>query len=512
MVNRSPVSGQPYAQVMKALKAAPANLPHLTRELHHIGVNFDALVLPDLARLVAMSEGRAGKAETDLLEYALSWQHGAENPNPWFVSKEELNAWLNKVRIMPSYGPAEMALAILRYYELSVPSRVPNLGMRARLPSGRDGRSNRPGNKPYSPYLGFHADEDNGLTDPRLLTEYVRLCQVSPPTDMQGAQAFWRHIIIPNFTQMKAQRQAAAAYNCEAPTIIYIPFTTSAPGTNDSGQNVQTIINYADVIDAYGAENPNTIFGFGNLSADNFMPEATNPGTTPEQRREAWFALETQAIKKVIQKGYRWCSTDDQGTRFLCETIIERTAAWALEGIDWQDCEFYCLHNYVVSGWVPIHYELAVASLTRAARLRPLRLTELAFGFLGAGVSHNEKPWLFTEYQPDDPIGNPAEYPAHSLTWTRLIMRWARAKQVRVLIFDNTMYIYQGGISPWGVIATEDQRDQLPFVAPAIGSIWFNSADASTRAYYITLSNGGTTEEADDMAQWVLDGNIWEVP
>ena len=371
----------------------------------------------------------------------------------------------------------------------------------------------------YSKWLGFHADEDNGTTLTELLTAPVGLCNVDPPTNMQGAMALWRHLLPANYAALLDQRTTAAAYGCESPTIILVPFTTQAPGSNNEAtriaQQEAILLALPGQLALYAAENP--IFGWGNLNSSNYMT-----GATASARNAAWFAFEAQAfaiISGVTGGGpaYRWCATDDQGIGSLCQTIVARRAAWVLEGVDPDDCEFLCTHCYIDAGYVPAHRRLAEASLARAGVSTPIRITEGAFGFLGVGNTHATKPFLLNEYE----IGNVEGYPAHSLTWTRLLLEDSRFRGVHFLIFDWTMFYYQGLGTTWLDIFTTDQNQQPVFVEPPIGSLWFNGYDAvlpedgaaQVRAYSLRLSNTeGTAEDiaaAVAASQRVHDGYLF---
>lgn len=354
---------------------------------------------------------------------------------------------------------------------------------------------------PYSKWLGFHADEDNGTEDVRLLTQPVGECRVHPPTAMRGAMALWRHIVADNYTDFKPQRLAAASYECESPTIILIPFTTQSPGTNDPAENAAVLAAIPAKLALYADENP--IFGFGNLNGDNFMV-----GATAADRNAAWWALEGAAIKIISDAGYRWCATDDQGLSSLCQTLVARRAAWTAAGVEPDDCEFFCAHCYTNAGFVPSHMLMAEASFARVSVTTPIRVTEGAFGFLGVGFTDADKPWLLNEYQP----GNAEGYPAHSLTWTRLLLQWFRTTERHFLLFDWTMMVRAGALSSWGLIFTEDQRIQPAFALPAAGSLWFNEENAPTRAFALTISNGGDSTDATEAAEWVQAGNLFTLP
>jgi len=352
---------------------------------------------------------------------------------------------------------------------------------------------------PFSPYLGFHADEDNGNDDPALVTVIFDACRVTPAS-ANGAMALWRHLDHSNYTDLQPQRAAAAALGYASPTIIVVPFTNGEPGTNDEAENLDALDFLAETVALYAAENP--IFGFGNLTAENFMP-----GALPKDRAAAWFALEARAFKIISDLGFRWCATDDLGLNELVRNITKRRAAWALEGLDPDDCEYLCAHCYVDAGWVPAHYLLAQESLRRAQVTTPIRMTELAFGFLGVGFTDEDKPWLLTEFQP----GNPPGYPAHSLTWTRLMMEWCHANGIHALIFDQTRYQKAGEWTSWGEIYTEFQNLQPAFVAPPVGTLWFKRTSAAQRAYSLRLSNGGTVEQATAAAERVKAGYLFTI-
>lgn len=381
--------------------------------------------------------------------------------------------------------------------------RVTTSGARRVTSSGADRITSTaelaPALLPYNPFLGFHADEDNGLEDPALVTVLFDACRVTPQ-NANGAMALWRHLDTSHYAEFLPQRQAAAALGYESPTIIVVPFTNSEPGTNDEAENLAALDFLAEAVTLYAAENP--IFGFGNLTSENFMPEASI-----EERTAAWFALEARAIKLVSDAGYRWCATDDRGLVTLVKTITQRRAAWTLEGVDPDDCEFLCAHCYVDAGWVPAHYLLAKESLARAHVPTTIRITELAFGFLGAGNTDENKPWLLNEYQP----GNPQGYPAHSLTWTRILPEWCASTGTHGLIFDATRLQIAGALSSWGLIFTEFQNLQPAFVAPPLGSLWYKRSKAVTKAYQLRLSNGGTVEQATAAAERVQAGYIFTI-
>lgn len=365
---------------------------------------------------------------------------------------------------------------------------------------GSRGDPNRDTRKRYSRYLGFHADEDNGLEDPRLVTRIFELCDVSP-ANMDGAQALFRHIVAADFEDLRVQRQAAANLGCEAPTIVFVPFTTQDPGTNDATQNNAALAVLATQVALYKAENANFIAAFGNLNSENFMV-----GSSAAVRNAAWWALEGRAINEVFEpQGVRWCASDDQGIVSLCQTLVARRAAWTSAGATANDCQFFATHCYVDAGFVPSHLLLAEASFTRASVTTPIRVTELAYGFLGVGNEDEDKPWLFEDWA----LGT-----AHpqSLTWTRILCEWFRVNQRRMLIFDWTMFVRNYGsgptLSPWGTIFVADQDTQPNFVEPTPGTLWWNT-DAETRAYSLRLSNGGTTGEAETAAAWVAAGNLF---
>ena len=366
----------------------------------------------------------------------------------------------------------------------------------------------------YSKWIGFHADEDNGLTETALLTVPVALCDVDPPTEMNGAMALWRHINPSNYADLLAQRTEAALYGCESPTVVFVPFTTAAPGSNNEvdrlAQEAAILAALPGQLALYAAEDP--ICVWGNLNGNNYMTAAT-----PSVRNTAWFAFEAQAFAIIEAAGYRWAAADDQGLSSMCQTIVERRAAWAAEGLDPDDCLFLGVHCYVDAGYVPAHRLLAVASLARAGVSTPLRITEGAFGFYGVGNGYADKPWLLDEYE----IGNPEGYPAHSLTWTRLLLEEARYREYHFLLFTWEMFIFQGGASSWLNIFAADQNEQPTFVEPPLGSLWFNGYGvanpedgvAQTRAYALRISN--TAGTADDIlkataaAQRIHDGYLF---
>lgn len=374
-------------------------------------------------------------------------------------------------------------------------------------------RGNPPGSPgddriPYSKWLGFHADEDNGLESPLLVTKPVELMDLNPATNMNGAMCLWRHLTPGNHTTMLDQRAQAAAYFCESPTIIMIPFTTASPGSDDpvtrAAQEAAALADLPGQLALYAAEDP--IFGIGNLNADNYMPAAL-----PAARNAAWFAFEAKAIKIVSDAGYRWCSTDDLGLVSLCNNIVARRAAWVVEGLDPDDCEFCCVHVYVVSGFVPSMMLYADASFARAGVATPIRVTEGAFGFLGSGFTDADKPWLFTEYE----VGNSFGYPPHSLRWTRYLLQWFRTQGRHFLLFDWTMMVRMVAGTPtatsWGTIFIEDQHSQPVFVSPgAAGGLW-HDPDAEVKVYQVAASNGGDTGYAQDAADWVAAGHLFSM-
>jgi phage gp46-like protein len=381
--------------------------------------------------------------------------------------------------------------------------RITSSGARRITSSGAErvlsGGSSAPATKPYSKWLCFHADEDNGVEDPALLTTIFAACNVTPADNAFRSIALFRHLNNSHYAEFLPQRAAAAAYNFD-PLVILVPFTDDNPGDGSEEEADDVLAALEISIALYTAENP--IFGFGNLTSKNFMP-----GATVAARRAAWFKLEARAIKIISDAGFRWCSTDDQGIVFLVTTIAERRAAWALEGIDPDACEFYCAHCYVDAGFVPAMYLLAEESLARLGITTRIAVTEGAFGFLGQGNTDIDKPWLLTEYA----IGNPEGYPAHSLTWTRLLLAWFRMVGRYFFIFDWTRLQLAGVLSTWGVIFTEDQNLQPAFVEPPIGTLWFNRAKAPTRCYSLRLSNGGTVEEATAAAERVQAGYLFTI-
>lgn len=386
----------------------------------------------------------------------------------------------------------------------------------------------------YSKYLGFHADEDNGLEDPRLVTRIFELCNVNP-ANMDGAMALFRDVAhdtptLPNhpeftdtiFNDMRVQRQAAASLGCESPTIVFVPFTESQPGYNGVDENNTMLAELAIGVARYIPEN--IICAFGNLTSGNFMPDEPSAAV----RNAAWFALEARAIDEVfIPAGLRWCASDDLGITALCGNVVTRRAAWASAGIDPDDCEFFCAHSYVDAGYVPALFLLAEASFARASITTPIRHTEIAYGFLGGGNTIAEdEPWLHADWAIDyvDPVHG--SHPQAN-TWTRLLCEWYRTNRKHGLIFDWTMFVRNYGngpeLSPWGRIFVHDQETQPTFVAPEIGTIWFKTTGNNTaqeKAYSIRLSNtpDSTPEEvaaaeaaATAAAQRVLDGYIFDI-
>lgn len=360
----------------------------------------------------------------------------------------------------------------------------------------------------YNRYLGFHADEDNGLEDPRLVSEVVRRCNVKPPDEIAGAMALWRHLITPNYEDMKPQRARAAQYAAESPTIILVPFTTQDPGSDDAvtraAQQALILANLPATLALYGSENP--IFGFGNLNSDNYMPNSTAAA-----RNAAWWAFEAEAFAIIASEpniatqgtGYRWCATDDQGLSSLCQTVVARRAAWALEGLNPDDCQFMCAHSYVVSGFVPAHLLLAERSFTRAGVTTPIRHSELAFDFVRAGETDADRPWIFTDDDPTFPQG---------LTWFRLLCEWFGTNRKIMLPFDWTVFVRNLDLSSLGIIFTDYQRTQPTFVEPAAGSLWFHPTNAPTRAYALALSNSGTVADAQAAYDSVAAGNLFTIP
>lgn len=363
------------------------------------------------------------------------------------------------------------------------------------------GATVHPAQNPYSPYIGFHADEDNGVDNVGLLTEIFARCHVTPAS-MNGAMALWRHLTPSNFTEMMPQREAAAALGCEDPTIIMVPFTASTPGTNDPGQNEAALDTLDTQMALYGDNDEDPIFGFGNLNVDNWMVGE------PDQdvRIAAWFALEAQAIARIQAAGFRWCATDDMGIATLCSRIVERKAAWAGEGIDPTLCEFLCAHGYTVSGFTPVHWLLAEQSLARVGVATQIRMSELAFGFLGEGFTDADKPWLLTEYLPgntDCPPGvGGSECPPHSVRWMRYYFQWCRATGHVMLPFDWTMFVRMMLGSPalttWGIEFTQDQDGQPVFDGSTVGDLWFASPDAQNMAYNLAYNNQVDSHEVED--------------
>lgn len=330
-----------------------------------------------------------------------------------------------------------------------------------------------------------------------LLKVPFALCRMNPATQANGAMALWRHLDASHYTDLKPQRDLAASYGFESPTIVFVYFDTGSPGDNSIGQNNAAIAWLATQVALYAGEDIIAIWG--NMNGDNFMTSSS-----PAVRNAAWWNLEGRAITEVFEPlGVRWAAANDLGTVSMAQTIVARRAAWSAAGADPDDCEFIGTHSYIQSGFVPSHILLAEESFARAGVTTPIRTTECAYGFLGVGYTRPDKPWLFEDWA----IGT-----AHpqALTWTRLLFSWYRSTGRHMLIFDWTMLIETGGVglSAWGNIFISDQHNQPSFVTPVAGTLWAANK-APTKAYQIRVSNGGTDAEGRAAAAWVRAGNFF---
>ena len=317
---------------------------------------------------------------------------------------------------------------------------------------------------------GFHTDGSGNNDEVGLISQ---IHDKINPVEVQGAYCIYRM----NFggTAYTAQR----AYSTLKGFINVLIFQ---PGVIDQSDEVGVLNTLENV--AVPLVNEGEICVFGNMNANNWM--INEPSATV--RATAWFALEAKAIKIFQDNNLDWAAHDDRGIVSDCDDILERIAAWEAEGVVSADCKFFGIHSYVNSGWVPALALLGQDAFTRAGVTIPMNFLELAYGFLGQGVSRREKPWLLT-----DTPGTLA------VTWTRLLMRWMRANGFRYSIFEGPMfYDSQTDFSSWGDEFIKDVKTRPAFSTPLPGGPLvgtFPMDQVQQKAYRLRLSNTGANEE-----------------
>lgn len=342
----------------------------------------------------------------------------------------------------------------------------------------------------HSPYCGIHNDADGTTASVSGMTALLEHCGVRDGKANGAPMLYKSHGV-----------NVQAGYALGAPFLIasraagyeilasFDPFSTT-PG--DAGQESAVLAWVDSIIARWQAINP--IFLLFNHSAETWT------GTDAE-----FFTLEGKCLKKLQDAGLRWGAVDDKGLSWLCQNVQARIEAWEAEGVVRSNCLLLGAHVYVVSGWVPVHTLLAQDSLLRCTP--PITIP----------IWHTECAWDFVHANADPPentrAGRPDMFLRPATDWTKWMFRWSRAKGIPLCYFDAPMLKESNGVtlSSLGVLYTEDQQQQPGYAAPQPADVPpYNVAAASTRAYSIRLSNGGTVAEANAAAARVNRGIVFE--